>query len=184
MGNTWNNIVTKCSKDNAKFLFLSAAAGWVLASAAQTMGIVVNKNIEKDEKKFLIPQEIMDGTVNIGLYALITAPLISATDKLIEAGKVGFKGVEKGTKEFARLKGGAKVIASIAGAVISSNILTPIARNKIGSIAQRKALVQKVQQQEPNYSPNYQPLVSPVYKKIPTNMNNYVTFTKNNGMKI
>lgn len=184
MADFGQKLIAKFANDNAKFLFLSAATGWFLASAAQTMGIITNKKIDKEDKKFLIPQEICDGAANIGLYALITAPLMKVTEKLIDNGTVVLKNIKKGTPEFDKLKGGARVLASIAGAIISSNILTPIVRNKLGSIAQRKAVKQKVQIAEPNYDPYYQPLFQKNYEKSPYKMSNYVTFARNNGMKI
>ena len=56
MANFGQKIIAACAHDNAKFLFLSAASGWFLASAAQTFGIIANKKIDKEDKKFLIPQ--------------------------------------------------------------------------------------------------------------------------------
>ena len=184
MANFGQKIIAAFAHDNAKFLFLSAASGWFLASAAQTFGIIANKKIDKEDKKFLIPQEIGDGAANIGLYALITAPLMRATEKLIDNGTIAFKNIKKDTPEFDRLKGGARVIASIAGAIVSSNILTPIVRNKLGNIAQRKALHQKVKTTQPQYDPYYQPLFQKNYGKIPLEMNSYITFTRSRGLKI
>ena len=51
--------------NNASFLFATAAIGWILASAAQTFGILKSKELSKEDKKFLVPQEIADGTANI-----------------------------------------------------------------------------------------------------------------------
>lgn len=184
MANFAQKIIANFANDNAKFLFISAAAGWFLASSAQTFGIVANKKIDKEDKKFLIPQEIADGTANIGLYALFTAPLMRLTEKMIDNGKIAFKNVEKGSVEFDKLKGGARVIASITGAIISSNVLTPLVRNKLGTIAQRKALHQKIKVTEPTYDPYYQPLFQKNYGKIPLKMSSYMNFTRNHGMKV
>lgn len=183
MNNFIQKTVAKYANDNAKFLFITAAAGWFLASAAQTFGIAVNNKIDKDEKKFLIPQEICDGAANIGLYALVTAPLIKTTDKLVESGKISFKNIQKNTPEFDKLRGGARVLASLAGAVLSSSILTPLIRNKIGSMAKGEDIKQKTPIYN-NYTPYYQPFFQKSYNKIPTRMNNYLAFTKNSNMKI
>ncbi len=184
MTNFGKKIITNLAGDNAKFLFLTAAIGWFLASAAQTFGIVVNKKIDKEDKNFLIPQEICDGLVNIGLYTVITAPLIKQTEKLIDKGIISFKNIQKNTPEFDNLKNGARVVASLVGAVLSCNILTPIVRNKLSGIAQRNTLHQKVQISEPNYDPNYQPFFQKNMNKMPLKMNNYIAFTKNHGLKI
>ena len=167
------HIIVKGAKNNDMFLFITAAASWVLASAAQTMGIVVNKNIDKEDKKFLIPQEIGDGVMNIVMYAALTMPLMWATKKTLGLTKLSPKAKE-----------GASVIASVVGAIVSSNILTPIARNKLGSMAQRKNTLQKVKAQDPNFDPYYQPLIAGKYNKIPTKMSNFMAFTRSNGMKI
>lgn len=183
MNSFMQKTVAKYANDNAKFLFITAAVGWFLASASQTFGIVVNKKIDKDEKKFLIPQEICDGAANIGLYALVTAPLIKAADDLIDNGKISFKNIEKNTPEFDKLKGGAKVLASLVGAVLSSSILAPLIRNKIGSIVKGEDVKQKIPMYN-NYTPYYQPFFRKSYNNIPTKMNSYLTFTKNPNMKV
>ena len=184
MANLGQKMVAKFANDNANFLFITAAIGWFLASTAQTFGIITNKKIDKEDKKFLIPQEIFDGAVNIGLYALITTPLINGTEKLINNDVITFKNVKKGSIEFDRLRGGAKVIASLVGAVVSCNVLTPLVRNKLGSIAQRKELKQKVQMQQPSYDPFYQPFFLFICLKEPIKMHDYIAFTKQRGMKI
>lgn len=184
MANLGQRIIAGFANDNAKFLFISAACGWFLASAAQTFGIITNKKIDKEDKKFLIPQEICDGAANIGLYALITAPLMKTVESLIDNGKISFKNIQKGTQEFEKLKGGARVIASFAGAIVSSNIITPLVRNKLGTMAQRKTLQQKVNIKDPSYDPAYQPLFQKSFDKSPLKMSNYIAFTKKSNMKI
>ncbi len=185
MANLGQKIIANFANDNAKFLFITAAIGWFLASAAQTFGIIVNKDIDKKDKKFLIPQEILDGAVNIGLYALITAPLIKNTEKLIDKGIISFTNVQKNTPKFDNIKGGARVLASFAGAVLSCNIITPIIRNKLGGIAtHRKEMYQKINMDEFKYNPYYQPFFKKNIDKQPLNISNYVSFSKNHGMKI
>lgn len=78
-------ILNESVKNNGNFLFLSAAAGWVLASMAQTIGLITNKEIGKEEKKFLVPQEVLDGTFNIASYAAVTVPIMNLASKV--AGK-------------------------------------------------------------------------------------------------
>ena len=79
-----NEFISWFDKDNnASFLFVTAALGWVLASAEQTCGLLQNKELTKKDKKFLVPQEIMDGTANIAMYALVTTKLMSGAKKAI-----------------------------------------------------------------------------------------------------
>lgn len=184
MSNLGKKIVANFAVDNARFLFLTAAIGWFLASAAQTFGIVVNKNIDKEDKNFLIPQEIFDGLINIGLYALITAPLIKQTEKLVDKGVISFKNVQKNTPKFDKLKGGAKVLASLVGAVVSCNILTPIARNKLSVLSQKKKVAQKININEIKYDPCYQPFFQKNINKAPLNSASKYFIQRNQGLKI
>lgn len=184
MANFIQKTVANFANDNGKFLFINAAIGWFLASAAQTFGIMTNKKIDKEDKKFLVPQEVFDGLSNIGLYAIITAPLMNMTDKLIDKGVISFRNVDKNSAEFKSLKGGAAVLASFVGGIVSTNILTPIIRNKLGTVAQRKAFKQKIQDAMPTYNFNYQPLFRKNQDNTPLRISNYINFAKSKNLKI
>ena len=106
-------------KNNGLFLFTTIAVAWFLASTAQTVGLIFNKKISKEEKKFLVPQEIFDGAFNIATYAAVTVPMIALAGKI--AGK-------KFTNE--RAVEGARTIATVAGGILASNVITPLLRNK------------------------------------------------------
>ena len=56
------------SKDNGKLLVHLGALGWVLGSAAQIGVVLGDKSIDKEQKRFLLPQEAADAVVNIGMY--------------------------------------------------------------------------------------------------------------------
>ena len=130
--------------NNASFLFVTAALGWVLASAAQTFGLAANKDLTKEEKKFLIPQEIADGAVNIGMYSL-------AAEKIAKPGKNGRPFVRikddagrildyaSHKSDYAKLGRNLKTGAAILGGVISTCILTPIARNAFGAYMKKQS---------------------------------------------
>ena len=75
--------------NNASFLFATAAIGWILASAAQTFGILKSKELSKEDKKFLVPQEIADGTANIAMYAAVTTNLMKMAENSCKPGKNG-----------------------------------------------------------------------------------------------
>lgn len=128
MGQMAGKFLKNCVEHNGTFLFGTAAAGWILASAAQTLGLIANKNITKEEKRFLVPQEILDGTFNILTYVGISATLMKGAKHL--AGK-NFPNQPKVVE-------GANTLAAIAGGIISSNIITPILRNKTSVIVKKK----------------------------------------------
>ncbi len=163
---TGGKFLKKCVDKNSLFLFGTAAAGWILASTAQTIGLVANKNISKEEKKFLVPQEILDGTFNIASYAIITLPIMSAAQAIT---KKKFPTDDRAVE-------GAKTLAAIAGGVISSNIVTPILRNKTGVIVKKRM-------EEKNLTPPpasvYDGKTYPNFKaKQPLSMQSYVNFAK------
>lgn len=137
-------------ENNASFLFVTAALGWVLASAAQTFGLVVNKDLTKEEKKFLIPQEIADGAANIAMYAVVTTKLMKMAENLTKPGKNGKPFIvlkdaagkaldyTSNMAQYAKTGRDLKTGAAILGGVISTCILTPIVRNAFGSFVKKK----------------------------------------------
>ncbi len=159
-------FLRKCVDNNGMFLFATAAAGWALASAAQTVGLLANKEISKEEKKFLVPQEILDGTFNIVSYAAVTLPVMAGAKALASRHYADNKQVIEG----------AKTLAAIAGGVISSNIVTPILRNKSGAIIKEKMEKKNLTVPSPEvYDFKTQPNFS---KKPRLTMKSYINFTK------
>ena len=98
--NLFNQGIAKAweyySKDVGKSLIHWGSVGWVFSSLAQIFAIAINKNIDKKEKKFLIPQEMADGAVNVGLYYTITQAIKSLGDSLVESGSF----IKKDTADF------------------------------------------------------------------------------------
>lgn len=127
MKNT-GKFLNSAKDNNGIFLFGTLAASWILASCAQTIGLVCNKKIPKEDKKFLVPQEIMDGSFNIATYAGVTLPLMGL------AGKIATKKLPNNKMAIE----GAKTTAAIVGGIISSNILTPLLRNKTSACIRKK----------------------------------------------
>lgn len=76
----WGNYST----DVGKALIHMGAFGWFLSAAAQITMIATNKDIDKKEKKFLIPQETADGIINVGLYYTICQCIKNIGDNLAE----------------------------------------------------------------------------------------------------
>lgn len=74
------------SKDSGKLLVHLGALGWVLGSAAQIMAVAGDKNIDKEQKRFLLPQEGADAAVNVAMYYTICEAIKSGADKLVEKG--------------------------------------------------------------------------------------------------
>ena len=75
------------SKDVGKSLIHLGAVGWLFGALAQVGALAFNKNIDKEEKNFLFPQEIADGVINVGLYYTICQGIKSLADKCVDKGK-------------------------------------------------------------------------------------------------
>lgn len=154
-------------KDAGKMLIHTGTIGWVLSSAAQIAGILMNDKIPKEQKMFLIPQEFMDACVNILSFYLVTRSFTSVANKLTKTGrwipsnvknhliKNGFKdrigkfdfNILKDVKLTGRPKrsfelfyNGLGVVATTIGSVISCNLITPVLRNRYASHRQKTTL--------------------------------------------
>ncbi len=168
-------------------IIFTSIAGWFASSAAQIIGIALNKNYTKDQKKFMITQEAADCITNIGLYVAATKPLTALASHMVKTGKLAPKSIAEflRTTNYASqrgkfgfdvtqvprfnavglgpvynsFKGFTDAATATVGGIISSNILTPIVRNYIASHRQNKYKA-KMQQMEAN-TPNIQ-VVTPV----------------------
>ncbi len=70
--------------DNGKMLLHLGALGWILSSAAHIFMIATSKTIDKEKKKYLLPQETLDGAVNVGMYYTITDLMKKVADWTVE----------------------------------------------------------------------------------------------------
>jgi len=164
--------------DRANFLKNIAVVGWVLSSLAQTCAIFFNDKLPSKEKRFLIPQEIFDGLINCTLFWFITSKATNLGKLLVLKKHVLPKTISKAMetfvpkgKDIAKLKEsflahlnkkgnpsqikvakdaieGLGVFSGIVGAIIATNIVTPILRNKLASNWQKKEM-QKVADNAP-----------------------------------
>lgn len=74
------------SQDEGKLLIHMGAAGWVLSSIAQIGMLWGDKNIDKKQKKFLLPQESADAAVNVVMYYSICDLIKKGGDYIVEKG--------------------------------------------------------------------------------------------------
>ena len=58
-------IASKYSDDIGKMLVHTGVIGWILSSAAQVTAIVINDKLSKEQKMYMVPQELADAAVNI-----------------------------------------------------------------------------------------------------------------------
>ena len=142
-------------------IVFGSVAGWMASSAAQIYGIATNKNYNKKQKKYMIKQEIFDAGTNIALYLSVTKSFSALSSYMVKTGKLAPKSIvefmrrngvmaNRGkdgfdvtqVKDFDKegLKGlynsfkcFADTTATIIGGVVSSNIITPIVRNRFAA---------------------------------------------------
>lgn len=195
------------STDAGKMLLHTATIGWILSAIAQIGGIANNDKISKDQKKFLIPQEVADAAINIFSFYTVTAFIQNFSKKMVYSGRIITPAIKKFCerelitidkntnigktvseeikrlkafqtalkeenvavppevttkisakldryesfeKEYTPFEGGVKVAGNVLGAIISSNIITPILRNPIAAARQKEAIAQEKLQSDAN----------------------------------
>jgi len=98
-----------------KLLLITGTIGWILSALAQVTAVVVNNKIPKDQKKFLIPQELADAAVNIASFFIITRTCTKIGEGLVKSGRLATPKIREhlaklhldtkiGTKDFSILK--------------------------------------------------------------------------------
>ncbi len=88
-----NTILTKYGPNPAKMLIYTGVLGWFLSS--QVVAIAVNDKIPKEQKMFLIPQEIGDGAVNVVSFFLVTSVIKNFASRLVSSGKLATPKIRK-----------------------------------------------------------------------------------------
>lgn len=161
-----NNVYDKFSKDPSGLLLWAGVFGWILSSTAQVGAVIINKEIGKDQKKFLIPQEIADAAINISTFFIVTSNFKNWGAKLTKQGnfitkeikdfvphakksllgtnkmdlKKLLEGNEKLVGKYKDFSDGIGFLFTTLGSVISCNIITPYLRNYLASIHQKRSI--------------------------------------------
>ncbi len=161
-----NSIALHYGDNPGKMLVHTGVIGWVLSSAAQVVAIIINDKIPKEQKMYMIPQEMADAAVNILSFYAITQTFKSVALKLVNTGKwlpgavrnflekSNIKNVGKKTfdvlkngnlpkdlgEKFGDFRNGIDVIATTIGSILSCNIVTPVVRNEIAANRQKKSI--------------------------------------------
>ena len=88
-----NIIYEKLSKNTSTMLVITGSLGWALSSAAQIFAVATNPKYTKEQKSFLVPQEVMDAVVNIGTFLVITQLTKKTLSKMASTGKIATSNV-------------------------------------------------------------------------------------------
>ncbi len=170
MANLFSNFKSVMYKNYGenpgKMLVHTGVLGWILSAMAQVSAVVFNDKISKEQKSFLIPQEMADAAINIISFYVVTSSFKNLASKLVSTGKLSTskirnyikaKGVNPADyfgkldsnieKDFPEIKGdykafknGVDVVASTIGSILSCNIITPILRNEYAAKRQKEAI--------------------------------------------
>jgi hypothetical protein len=168
-----NYLAEKFSTNASKMFIATGIIGWTLSSFAQVGAILFNQNISKEQKSFLVPQEIADALVNIGSFLVITQFTRNLVSKLFSTGKFATKDVRKylnknldlcknkigkidfdidktfvnraffPKKEYYATKNYYTTLATVGAGIISSNLVTPILRNQVATKMQKNYIDMK-----------------------------------------
>ena len=182
--NLLNWIYKHFKNDTSHMLIVTGGIGYVLSSLAQIGAIMVNDKVSPEKKTFLIPQEFVDGAINLFMFLFITLGVKKSIGKLVSTGKLLPKGVKnellknykdrigkidfdidklKGTlnnnvfQEYNSYKDYASTVGTLGATLISANVMTPFVRNAVASNVQNnyKQNKQKLDIYRPvNYSGN------------------------------
>lgn len=172
LNSKWNGLKNYLYKhygqESGKLIVHTGLITWTMATLAQVGAIVFNDKIPKEQKKFLIPQEIADGALNIVAFYTITNTLKTLGTRLVSTGKWSnasirnfiknnspkdikmgeittnlaktYKGNEDFYKAYSPFKNGVDMIATTVGSVVSCNAATPFIRNYYGAWQQKRSL--------------------------------------------
>jgi hypothetical protein len=208
-----DKIMEKFGKDTGKMLVHTGVIGWILSSLAQVTAIVINDKIPKEQKMFLVPQEIADALVNIVSFYAVTQTCRTVGNNLVARGKwlpktvkelldakglgekLGKKGFDVLTeggltgdtlKTFNQFKSGIDVGATTVGSIVSCNIITPVLRNVIAANRQQDAIARMNKKKSPAEISNQE--TSKVYLPKPS-MNSFqsasaIAYHPSTGLKI
>ena len=83
-----NYAYENMTKNPGNMFLVTGTLGWILSSLAQVTAVVINPKIPKEQKKFLIPQEMADAAANIASFFIITKAFTKFGEGLVQSGKL------------------------------------------------------------------------------------------------
>lgn len=133
------------------------------SALAFTGSVLLNKGIPKEQKEFLVSQELADGAINVTLFWVMTGQFKDWAEREIKAGKIFPETVKKEVEkiksdpslkdapwekimpllskekvdEISKFHTGFKNAVSLGGSLLAACIITPIVRNIIASTYQK-----------------------------------------------
>lgn len=90
-----NRIFKKYSKDVGRLITNATVFSMASACIAQMLAVVFNKDIAKEQKKYLVPQELADGAINILLSYILIGTVSTISKKFVSTGKWATPAIKK-----------------------------------------------------------------------------------------
>lgn len=133
------NAITKAAvyamDQPAPFLRYTAAGTYTLSTLVQAAGVAMNPKIPQKEKNFLIPQELINGALQLITFLTLATTLENWGKRLAEKGIIVASNASQNGPTFIK---GVAVLFSIVGTVLAFNVLTPLIRNPVAHYIQKK----------------------------------------------
>lgn len=130
------------TEDLGKLLNVTGTIGWAASAAAFTGAIALNDNIKKEQKRFLIPQEIADGIINCSLFFIATGRANVWAKKMIKEGRFFPKGLDK------IQEGAQKTVTDMRDALVKKKDF--MADVKKGKKSVTDEIISKLEKESPN----------------------------------
>lgn len=83
-----DSIYKNISVDSGLMILCTSIIGIMLSSIAQSFAVATNKNYTKEQKMFMVPQELSEGVVTILSLLLVTTPFKVFAKKYVNSGKL------------------------------------------------------------------------------------------------
>jgi len=87
------------NKGAGEIITLLGAAGLISGGIAHVAMIIFSKNIPKEQKKFMLPQELADRIINIASFCIFTSLMCKVGAKMVSSGKWSTPAIRKFVKE-------------------------------------------------------------------------------------
>ena len=158
-------------KDTSKMIIITGALGWALSSLAQAAAIIINPKVSTEKKSFLLPQELMDGFINVLSFLGITLIAKRYIQKLCSTGKIAPQSVrnylnknkslyhdkvgkldfnldnvlvdKKLKSSYESHKNFVTTMGTLGASILACNVVTPLIRNKTASKVQKNYIEMK-----------------------------------------
>lgn len=159
-----SKVAFDAMNNKSDFLKKSGIAGIITTGVCQTAAVAVNKDVPTKEKKFMLPQEIADGAINLTIFWTLTALCIAGGRKMAKGWTKEnpsniFGKTLKSLQESSSLKdikafkdydiekikdgyvNGLGTIIGMAGSIVANNFISPPIRNYAASLYQKDKIV-------------------------------------------